>query len=229
MYRILFLTIALTGLAALGSMSSAQDKQALAELVKLSPEEFIKHFDRNKDGFLQVDEMPSPLRESFAKVDVNGDGKADPKEVVEMLKVLRQRLAKDKPPPPNPEVERFLANILERMDRDKDGKLSKEEAQGPIAQNFAALDTNKDGFLDRSELRVFAARVAPFQGGNPGGPPGPDFDALDRNADGRLTREELKGTPFAGPFDEIDTNRDGKIDRKEFTAHLRKQAEKKEP
>lgn len=141
-------------------------------------------------------------------------------------------------PKAGPNPEQMVDMILQRMDTNKDGKISKSEAQGRIADNFDRIDTNKDGYLDRSELLVMARRMIQMQGA--GGPPGPggpfagqrpdpnDFDALDKNADGRLTREELKGTPYADKFDEIDTNKDGKIDRKEFSAYFRREAEKKQ-
>src|SRR5262249_38501360 len=143
--------------------------------------------------------------------------------------------SKDKPtdPPakpkdaPNPKA--IVNSILQRMDKNKDGKISKSEAEGRNAENFDRIDTNKDGFLDRAELMAMAKLMAarPGQGNRPpmfGGPgrsrPDPfDFDALDKNADGRLTREELKGTRFAELFDAIDTNKDGKIDPKEWAAY----------
>jgi len=118
--------------------------------------------------------------------------------------------------------------ILQRMDKNKDGKISKSEAEGRIADNFDRIDTNKDGFLDRKELLEMARRMSvgmgdrrpPFPGGPGFGRPDPnDFDALDKNADGRLTRAELKGTRFADLFDQIDTNKDGKIDPKEWAAY----------
>jgi Ca2+-binding EF-hand superfamily protein len=143
--------------------------------------------------------------------------------------------ADDKPPQKpaadSAAVDRRVNDILDRMDSNKDGKISKAEARGPIADNFDRIDANKDGFIDKDELRRFVARNM-AAGGGPGGAAaatGPDFDALDKNADGRLTREELKGTQWADRFDEIDTNKDGKIDKKEFAAYLKKQAEKKSP
>jgi len=131
-------------------------------------------------------------------------------------------------------VEKIIDNILLRMDTNKDGKISKDEAKNQIAANFNLLDKNKDGFLDRAELRVIAVRLAEKMGkGGPFGKPGfaqPafDFDALDANADGRLTRDELKGSPLLQRFNEIDTNRDGQIDRREFEAFLRKEEKRKE-
>ena len=116
------------------------------------------------------------------------------------------------------------------MDKNKDGKISKSEAEGRIAESFDRIDTNKDGFLDKAELLAMAKLMVARQGGRPPFPGGPggiggmrpdplDFDALDKNADGRLTRAELKGTRFADLFDAIDTNRDGKIDPKEWAAY----------
>lgn len=41
-------------------------------------------------------------------------------------------------------------------DADKDGKISREEAQNDktLSAKFDELDTNKDGFLDKSELKA---------------------------------------------------------------------------
>ncbi len=250
--------LVLAAVAGISSLAQAADKEKPANqnpkkpqaeapaFLKLSADEFIKLFDKNGDGVLTKDELPPRLAPMFDKADTNGDGKLDKQEVERMLQVLRKRFAENAKPgdqgkPTNAtgttagdqkEIERLVDSILQRMDTNKDGKISREEAKGPLAQAFDKFDTNKDGFLDREELRRLAAarlRTA-GQGNRPGRPgDGPrkpaalDFDALDLNADGRLTREELKGTPLADKFDEIDTNKDGKIDRKEFEAYLRKQ------
>jgi Ca2+-binding EF-hand superfamily protein len=211
------------------------------QLLNLSAENFIKRFDKNKDGFLTKDELPPRLAQFFEKADKNADGKLDVAEVDEMLRVLRQRF---KPPGNNPqakpgnrpEVERMVAQILSKMDKNNDGKISRAEAQGAIAANFDRIDTNKDGYVDKGELRVAverflvqkkAADAKQGPGAIPAANTHPDFDALERNADGRLTPNELKGTPLADLFDKMDSNKDGKIDRKEFEAYWKKEAEKK--
>jgi Ca2+-binding EF-hand superfamily protein len=137
----------------------------------------------------------------------------------------------DVPARSRPTPEQIVDMILVRMDTNKDGKISRDEAKDRVKENFDAIDTNKDGYLDRTELLAMARRMAPMMpppGGRPGGPfggPGParpdplDFDALDKNADGRLTRDELKGTRWLDVFDKIDTNHDGKIDPKEWAAY----------
>jgi Ca2+-binding EF-hand superfamily protein len=208
---------------------------AIEDLLKLSPEEFLKQFDKNKDGLLTADELPPGLARAFERADLNGDGHLDVKEVTEMLKILKQRFASgtsEPPPAMKAEVERRVKEQLERLDTNKDGKISKDEAKGPLAENFDRLDLNKDGYLDKEELTRAMTRFLAMQGGPGGGGPGspssPEFDPFDRDADGRLTREELKGTPYADKFDEIDTNKDGKIDPKEWAAYFKKQAAKRE-
>jgi Ca2+-binding EF-hand superfamily protein len=199
--------------------------------LKLTPEEFLKRFDKNKDGVLSKDELPPGLARNFDRYDRNSDGKLDLKEIGQMLEAAQRAFAA-KPAVDEAAVERRVTQILERMDTNKDGKISKDEARGPIAENFERIDTNKDGYIDKDELRSMVARNMAMAGGGPGAGTAtavPDFDALDKNADGRLTRDELKGTPYYDKFDEIDANKDGKIDKKEFAAYLKKQAEKKSP
>ena len=204
----------------------------IQELLKKSPEEFIKQFDKNNDGFLQKEELPPFLAKNFEKFDRNGDGKLSREEVAQMLQEARQFLAKQQPNLGG-DVDTIVANLLKQFDTDNDGKISKKEAKGKLLEDFDKIDQNKDGYLDRTELRALAEVMLQKKGGAGGVPFGgavgnqPDFDALDKNADGRLTKEELKGTPWLAHFAEIDTNGDGQIDRREWEAYLRKTAEKK--
>jgi Ca2+-binding EF-hand superfamily protein len=209
---------------------------AVADLLKGGAEAFIKHFDKNQDGVLTKDELPPRLAMIFDKADANGDGKLDKQEVERLLQVLRTRLgeARNKAGKGGADVDRMVERMLARMDTNKDGKISKDEAQGPLAKLFDRLDANKDGNLDKEELRKAAARLLGERRGkgerrqSGAGSAVLDFDALDKNADGRLTREELKGTPLAAQFDQIDANQDGKIDRKEFEAYFKRQPDKQD-
>jgi collagen type III alpha len=242
MHRIAILLLALLlGLAApdLGQAGQTpapkQPPPELAKLLRMTPDDFFRRFDKDGDGLLTPDEVPPFLRKLFEKVDRNGDGKLDRQEVAVLLKVVRERFGQGakQPTAGGPDVEQALQRLLQ-MDTDKDGKISRTEARGKLAENFDRFDLNKDGYLDRAELRrVAQIMVAMRQQGGPG--PGAqsaardtvDFDALDRNADGRLTREEVRGTFLEPLFDQIDTNRDGKIDPRELETFLKKRQQAK--
>ena len=133
--------------------------------LKLTPDEFLKRFDANKDGVLTKDELPPGLARNFDRFDRDGDGKLDKKEIAQMLEASQRIFAGGagqkpgtKPALDNAAVERRVADVLERMDTNKDGKISKDEAKNFIAQAFDRIDTNKDGFIDKDELRRFVAR-----------------------------------------------------------------------
>lgn len=42
--------------------------------------------------------------------------------------------------------------IFKEMDKDEDGKLSKEELKGPIKDDFDTIDTDEDGYISKEEL-----------------------------------------------------------------------------
>ena len=44
------------------------------------------------------------------------------------------------------------AQILEELDKDEDGQLSKDEIKGPLKDNFSEIDTNEDGFISKEEF-----------------------------------------------------------------------------
>ena len=45
-----------------------------------------------------------------------------------------------------------VSELLNEMDANKDGKLSKSEVHGPISNDFSKIDTNNDGFISKEEL-----------------------------------------------------------------------------
>jgi hypothetical protein len=112
---------------------------------------------------------------------------------------------------------------LDDLDTDKDGAISRAEAQkGPpvLVARFDAFDANKDGLLTREELRVGAQ--AKTQGKQLTW-----FSDADTNIDGKLTREEVTGTMPAleRAFATIDVNGDGYLSREEALAYGKSQIE----
>ena len=51
--------------------------------------------------------------------------------------------------------------LLEKMDADEDGKLSKDEIKGPLKKDFDKVDTDEDGFISAEE---FAEAPKPKRG-----------------------------------------------------------------
>jgi Ca2+-binding EF-hand superfamily protein len=101
----------------------------------------IKQADANGDGKLSQDEAPERLKEQFARIDANQDGLLDEQELRRALQGLAQRMGDG------------LRDRLKRADRNGDGKISREEATGPLKRNFDTMDGNQDGFIDEGEAR----------------------------------------------------------------------------
>lgn len=55
------------------------------------------------------------------------------------------------------------AQLISKMDSNNDGKLSKNEVDGPIADGFTSLDLNNDGFLTLEELDKAEGKRPPRQ------------------------------------------------------------------
>jgi hypothetical protein len=74
--------------------SVAGDRQGhshlLVELLKLTPEELIKRFDKDGDGKLSRDEFGASLPKAFAAADKDGDGKLDREEVAVLQAMLKK-------------------------------------------------------------------------------------------------------------------------------------------
>lgn len=45
-----------------------------------------------------------------------------------------------------------FATLLSHMDKNKDGKISKSEVRGPLAEHFSHIDKNEDGYLTKDEF-----------------------------------------------------------------------------
>lgn len=106
-----------------------------------------------------------------------------------------------------------------KVDANGDGVIDRSEAaKAPrLAENFDRLDANKDGKLSASERPQHGAR----QGGR-GGPGGPGgaMAKLDTNGDGAIDRSEAAKAPrMAENFDRLDANKDGRIGADERPQH----------
>lgn len=84
--------------------------------------------------------------------------------------------------------------MVVRMDKDKDGKITRDEYVGLFAAIFDRKDKNRDSKLDATEYTH-----------------SPSFKSGDRDKDGVLTREEFVAI-YERQFDTIhDKNKDGVV------------------
>jgi Ca2+-binding EF-hand superfamily protein len=100
------------------------------------------------------------------------------------------------------------------LDKNKDGKISKDEWQGP-AQFFDRLDTNHDGFIDESEFNAMRNRMG--GGGRGAGESLTKF--LDANKDNKVSRDEF--AKLLTLFDVLDANHDGELSQEELNGLFR--------
>jgi hypothetical protein len=139
-----------------------------------------------------------------------------------------------------------------RLDINRDNRISRFEFENDTASyndtnyssaQFANVDTNRDGWIARSEWRMGAAefdridinndnRVSRFEFENVASSNDTDpsseydrFTTVDVNRDGWLTRSEWRGSE-AG-FSRLDTNRDNRLSRTEYDAEVQPQSQSK--
>jgi Ca2+-binding EF-hand superfamily protein len=175
---------------------------------------------------------PEPAPE-FAEVDGDRDGKVTREELMAYYRShnvgplqLRWRVS--------PQVEDGLsgsltAALFHHLDRNKDGKLSREELQA-APETLHKLDLDDDEMIDANELLASGAgrgavsaqpgKASPFVLLHPGEPAETIVRQLlahyDKDKNGKLSREEIAfGKEL---FDKLDTNHDDALDAAELGA-----------
>ncbi|MHC4731710.1 MAG: EF-hand domain-containing protein [Planctomycetota bacterium] len=156
----------------------------------------FNRFDENGDGKIAAEEWKS-RPELFARFDVNGDGFITRGELTpkgprggRRAKMYDARSGKDS------------AAFLAKFDKNRDGKVSKEEC--PHERRFAEIDADGDGTLSETEIKDAMDKRQREEAYDL-------FERLDLNRDGKITREEFTGP--AAAFERLDRNNDGVIDK----------------
>jgi hypothetical protein len=125
--------------------------------------------------------------------------------------------------------ERLLVRpILQAADRDRDGKLSREEAQAGARALFRACDEGGKGELDHGRLTAGLQRLLPRPQGGWWGKPGPPLPAaalaraiLARAGDGGKLTEEGLAAAAGKLFVKADQDGNGAVDSRELGEALR--------
>lgn len=157
---------------------------------------FFRRLDADGDGRISKDEL-AKAASVMAEMDADGDGYLDPRELMgpppegfggplarpNDRPEMRRPEIESRPQPtnatPQSPVAQVGSEILARMDKNGDGKISKDEAPERMKGMFDRLDKNGDGYLSPDELREAGQRLRdrrpnsrPTDGERPGRPPG---------------------------------------------------------
>jgi Ca2+-binding EF-hand superfamily protein len=142
---------------------------------------FARLLDTNHDGRLSREELSKAV-DLFDRLDRNHDGFLDAKELTEMPAGASSEEPAITPGSASGRFkkgganlqERNLMQLLKRADADGDGRLSMEEVPAFLKKQFSKIDTNGDGFLDKSELEVWFRHHRRLAGNVPEGSGNPD-------------------------------------------------------
>lgn len=126
-------------------------------------EKLMKLADTNKDGRVSIEEALTLIekrgkgnikrkKKHLKSIDTNNNGFLEPNEL-QKIKAPKNKNREKLP----------VESIFKVLDRNNDGKISKEEAsKAPnkrLSKNFDRLDQNQDGYIDLKELKsVFNKR-----------------------------------------------------------------------
>jgi len=124
-------------------------------------------------------------------------------------------------------ITRRAGAMFERIDADRDGRITWDEGWAFVQQRFAAADSNNDGGLTQEEMQAAFMRGRPGRQGQNGAEnagqaesrraswSGAMFRALDANRDSRVTLDEVRPAAEAR-FRAFDANLDNAVSRDEL-------------
>jgi Ca2+-binding EF-hand superfamily protein len=163
-------------------------------------EQRINRLDTDENGKVTLAELTTARESWLAKADTNKDGAVTQAEI----DATRESAHKER-----------VDKVLEHKDADKDGRLTKAEAQMP-ERWFAKVDANNDGVLSKEELaagprRAGKAGADAARGGRHGGM----FAHLDLNKDGKVDKAEVQQAA-AEMLKRLDKNADGTLSADEL-------------
>lgn len=185
----------MAGAAARGEESDAQ------------PAKLFESLDTNHDGAVAADEVSEERKRFFERLvrlgDKDSDARLTQDEFVAALSIKEEPVADENEAADGPRRFPDPGQMFDRLDRNKDGKLTKDELPEPAKERLQRLfeRVGKDELTREDFLRSMERR------GDRGGPPG----GLGRPDGERMARQDGDRGPDGGP--PRDGNRPGDGDR----------------
>jgi len=202
------------------SIQQAASTESVPEAGKLTVEQIISSMDKNGDGKISKDEASDELKPHFAAIDTNGDGSIGSSEAQVMVAYANGQQSESTQSVPAA-GKLTVEQIIRSMDKNGDGKISKDEASEDVKLFFGDIDTNGDGSIDSKEAQVMVEYANGQQSGSVESVPTTGkltaeqiISYLDKNGDGKISKEEASDE-LKPHFAAIDVNGDGAIDSKE--------------
>ncbi|HMB47548.1 MAG TPA: EF-hand domain-containing protein [Afifellaceae bacterium] len=161
----------------------------------------IERFDGDKDGKVTLAGYLALESERFAKSDTDGDGFITASEI-------EARSGK--------RADRRGSRILERLDKDGDGRISAAEADTGqrIKRRFARLDVDRDNFVTTAELEAARDKHRSRRTERL-------MDRVDADKDKRISVAEAQSA-HERRFARLDADKDGSVTQAELTESLTK-------
>jgi Ca2+-binding EF-hand superfamily protein len=222
--RLVGLVVALASGLIFGAGTPARADSVLLEAV-------LADSDADGDGALARDEAPAAMLHYFDAADADGDGRIDGFEAQSWD---RRRLAgPSRPSLAEARIDRrgsgsqravTAASMIERLDKNGDQQLSREEFPEEYRAGFERLDLDKNGYIDQSDALILDSRRQRQQGRAPPQQDSPSggrtvartVQLMDTNGDGVLQKREAP-LGLQRQWDRFDHNGDGSIDMLEAT------------
>lgn len=172
---------------------TAEDFASVNERQRQQAEKLLL-LDRDGDGQVAFEEFRTP-KVVLNRIDTDKDGAVTKQEIEPNAALLGG----------SGDPEKDIDGFVERFDKDKDGKIARDEYSGP-GRIFDRVDTDKDESLTRDEIAKFM-QAAARRGGTTG--PAGFVSRFDKNGDNRVTLEEFGGPETS--FARLDANGDGVV------------------
>ncbi len=116
----------------------------------MGPGPMFDKFDTDKDGRISKEQMRASTAKLFAEADTNKDGFISKEEMEAHHKAMREKM--------HDKMRDKMQERWKAADKDGDGALSKAEVDAAkmthLSRDFDKLDKNKDGKLTPDEIRA---------------------------------------------------------------------------